>query len=325
MGKLLCRSSVSEHMILKEFPNLDWLKNQAEKGFFSRQSWNGNVLPSQGWPNVILNVSTRHTFRNDIRGPLSLFTNLSGESNIEIGKRRIKVREDFFFVTNHDQYYTLDINHSTPVETFNIHFGEHFTDQVFSSLTQDEANLMENPFNCPGERLEFHNQLYHRDEMVSRLICDIRNQPDPTACWLEEKLYSLVANLLTKEKNLLKVQSTLPALKTSTRNEILKRLLLVTDYIHEHLQEDLSLEQLAKVGCLSKFHFLRLFKVAFEKTPNQYVNELRMEKGEVLIRDTRLDIHEIALSLGYANASSFSRSFFNHLGVYPTQFRRAVV
>lgn len=312
-------------MVLKSFPDLDWLKNQADKGFANRQLWNGDTLPTTGWPNVVLNVSTKQAFRNNIRGPLTIFSNLSGASILETGGRRIRIKEDFFFVTNHDQYYTLDIRQPSPMETFNIHFGEYFADQVFSSLSLNEEKLMENPFEIPGERIEFHNKLYPRDEVIKRIMLEIRNQPSHSSFWLEEKLYVLMANLLSKEKNLLEIRSRLPSLKTSTRNEILKRLLLVTDYIHEYLEEDLSLEQLAKVGCLSKFHFLRLFKVAFDKTPHQYLNELRMRMGEKLIKNTRLEIHEIVTSLGFTNPGSFSRMFFNHAGVYPTQFRRAVV
>lgn len=312
-------------MILNQFPDLKWLKKQAEEGFSNRKSWNGNTLPAKGWPNVIINASTRKEFRNDIRGPLSLFTNLAGESTVVTDSRRVTIREDFFFVTNHDQYYTLDIDHRTTVETFNIHFGEYFTDQVLASLSLAEDGLLEDHFAIPAERVEFHNRLYHRDETVDLLIREIKNQPEIAALLLEEKLYALMANLLMKEKKLLKLQASLPASKNSTRKEILKRLLQVTDYIHEHFQQDLSLEQLADAGCLSKFHFLRLFKIAFDKTPYQYVNELRMRKGQQLIRTTSLEIHEIAAALGYNNASSFSRTFYNHAGVYPTQFRQAFV
>lgn len=321
----MARRERIECMILNEFPDLDWLKKEAEQGFINRKSWNGNVLPSKGWPNVIINASAKKAFRNNIRGPLSLFTNLHGESALEAGSRRITIKENFFFITNHDQYYTLDINKPTPVETFNIHFGEYFTDQVFSSLSQTEEGLLESLFENPQERVEFHNKLYHRDDSIQALIQAIRNQPSPGSCWLEEKLYELMANLLKKEKNMMKIQASLPALKTSTRKEILRRLILVTDYIHEHLQEDLSLEHLACVACLSKFHFLRLFKVAFNKTPYQFINELRIRKGEQLIKNTRLEIHEIASELGFNNASTFSRTFFQHAGVYPTQFRRSFV
>ena len=203
-------------MILNAFPDLKWLKKQAEEGFNNQKSWNGSTLFSKGWPNVVINVSTRKEFRNNIRGPLSLFTNLEGESTVETGTRRVTIKEDSFFVTNHDQYYTLDIDQHAPVETFNIHFGEYFTDQVLSSLSQSEGGMLENRFRIPEERVEFHNKLYHRDDAVSTLISDIKDQPSIASLLLEEKLYALMEIMLTKERNLLKVQASLPASKMST-------------------------------------------------------------------------------------------------------------
>jgi AraC family transcriptional regulator len=309
-------------MILKEFPDLTWLRTQAERRFADGRSWNGAKLAASGWPNVVLNVSATNIVRDNIRGPLSLFTNISGESIVEVAGRRTPIKEDFLFVSNYDQHYTLEIAKGQPAETFNIHFGEYFCDQVFSSLSQSTDQLLSDNFQVPYERLEFHNKLYHRDEGIQKLILEIRRGADEST-WLEEKLCALLENLLKKEKDLLKIQSRFPALKSSTREEILRRMLIVSDYIHAHLNEDLSLEQLASIGCFSKFHFLRLFKIAFNKTPYKFINEERVVMGRQMIERTRLGINEIAHSLGFTNPSSFSRMFFNQTGLYPTQLRPA--
>jgi AraC family transcriptional regulator len=309
-------------MILKEFPDLTWLRSQAERRFADGRSWSGAKLATTGWPNVILNVSADNIYRDKIRGPLSLFTNISGESIVEISRRRIPIKEDFFFLSNYDQHYTLEIEKGKRAETFNIHFGDYFCDQVFSSLSQKPDQLLNSYFQEPSERLEFHNRIYHRDEPTQKLIMEIRHGADGSA-WLEEKLYALIENLLKKEKDLIRIQSRFPALKSSTREEVLRRMLIVSDYIHTHLNEDLSLEQLANVGCFSKFHFLRLFKIAFNKTPYQFINEERVRMGRQMIERTRISINEIAHSLGFMNPSSFSRMFFNHTGLYPTQLRPA--
>jgi AraC family transcriptional regulator len=309
-------------MILREFPDLTWLRTQAEMRFAEGRSWTGAKLDGQGWPNVVLNVSSTNIVRDNIRGPLSIFTNISGESIVEVSRRRIPVKEDFFFVSNYDQHYTLEIEKGKTAETFNIHFGQYFCDQVFSSLSQNTDYLLNDYFQVPTERLEFHNKLYHRDEGIQKLILEIRHGEDGST-WLEEKLYALIEQLLMKEKHLLKIQLQLPAIKSSTREEILRRMLIVSDYIHTHLNEDLSLEQLASIGCFSKFHFLRLFKIAFNKTPYQYINEERVRMARQMIERTRAGINEIAYSLGFTNPSSFSRMFFNLTGVYPTQLRPA--
>lgn len=308
-------------MLLHEFPDLAWLKSQAEKRFADGRSWTGSKLATKGWPNVILNVSANNIVRDNIRGPLSLFTNISGESVVEISNRRVRVNEEFFFITNYDQYYTLEIDKGKPAETFNIHFGDSFCEQVFHSLIQKPELLLDNHFQSSSGRIDFHNKLYHHDATTQRLIMEIRNDKVEGATRLEEKLYGLITNLLNNEKDLVKIQSRLPALKSSTREEIMRRMLIVSDYIHAHLDEDLSLEELGNVACISKFHFLRLFKIAFNKTPYQFINEERVRKGRRMIERTRFSINEIARSLGFSNASSFSRMFFNQTGFYPTQLR----
>jgi AraC family transcriptional regulator len=308
-------------MILNEFPDLNWLRSQAETRFADGRSWTGSKLADKGWPNVILNVSATNIVRDNIRGPLSLFTNISGTSIVEISNRRVPVTEEFFFLTNHDQYYTLEIDKGKRAETFNIHFGDYFCEQTFNSLSQKPGQLLDNHFQLSSGSIEFHNKLHHCDAATQSVIMEIRNGIAEGSIWLEEKLYSLIENLLKKEKDLVRIKSRLPALKSSTREEILKRMMVVSDYIHAHLDEDLSLEELANVGCISKFHFLRLFKIAFDKTPYQFINEERVRKGRRMIQHTRFTINEIAHSLGFSNPSSFSRMFFNQTGVYPTQLR----
>jgi AraC family transcriptional regulator len=308
-------------MLLHQFPDLAWLKRQAEQNFADRQGWAGRELPHEGWPNVVLQVSAGETCRDNIRGPLSLFMNLSGESVVTTGKRRVTVPEDFFFVTNPDQYYTLEIDRRHTAKTFNIHFGDYFADQVLRAFSSPEAHLLDHPFECPHERLEFHNRLHHRSAALNRVVAEISQAFEPPSLWLEEKLAEVVCLLLSEEKKLLSLRAGLPVLKSSTRAEILRRLLQVTDYIHTHLDKDISLEQLSRIACLSKFHFLRLFKVAFQATPYQFINNERIRRAKKMMQHTRLEVQDIARTLGYENASAFSRMFFKQVGVYPTQLR----
>ena len=123
-------------MVLKEFPDLNWLKSQIDQRFANRQAWGGGTLREQGWPTVILNTTTRQVNRDNIRGPLSLFTNISGTSWVSVDRRQVSINPDFFLLTNPDQHYSLEIDQKTDsTETFNIHFGTHFAEEVMTSLS----------------------------------------------------------------------------------------------------------------------------------------------------------------------------------------------
>jgi AraC family transcriptional regulator len=307
-------------MILHQFPDLQWLKNQAEQRFQNRAGVNGRILADSGWPTVILNTVAKQTYRDNIKGPLSLFTNLSGQSNVHLEGKRTIVKEEFFFLSNPEQHYTLEINQPRATETFNIHFGEHLVDKVFESLTHSPEHLLENHFESPLKPIAFHNRLQPHDAVTKQLLLRIKHCGEDTLL-LEETLYKLLTHLLRNEKDVKEQISKMPSIKSSTREELIQRLFHAKDYIYSFYDQPLSLEELAKASCLSKFHFLRLFKIAFQKTPHQFINEVRIQKAKVLLRETTLEIHDIARQTGFNNSSSFSRMFYNNVGGYPTQFR----
>lgn len=308
-------------MILHEFPNLQWLKKQAHERFSNKRDWNGRKLETAGWPNVILNTQTRQVVRDNILGPLSIFTNVSGQSTVTANAKRVTVKEGFFFITNSRQHYTLEIDTQKPVETFNIHFGDFFAERVWSSLSQNVESLLENRYNTSLQSLEFQNRLVALNENTKSIIHQVHTHQQPNDLFLEEKLYALLQSLLADELKIKKIQQQLPSLKSSTRTEIMRRLVLATDYIYTFYDRKLSLEELAQACCLSKFHFLRLFKIAFNKTPYQFINEVRLQQARQLLIKSKLEVKEIARRTGFDSASTFSRMFYNQSGLYPSHFR----
>lgn len=109
--------------------------------------------------------------------------------------------------------------------------------------------------------------------------------------------------------------------KKSTLKEIERRLHRAVNLIHSCYAEPLSLEVLAATACLSKFHFLRLFKQAFGRSPNHYLQEVRLARTYTLLTKTRLPLTDIAEQVGLQNASSLSRLFSQHMGKAPVQIR----
>ncbi|MGY8680683.1 AraC family transcriptional regulator [Bradyrhizobium sp. UFLA05-153] len=96
----------------------------------------------------------------------------------------------------------------------------------------------------------------------------------------------------------------------------------VVDYIEEHLAEQVCLLTLAELARLSLHHFCRAFKQSFGIPAHQYQVRRRMEVAKLLLADRKTSITEIALSLGYAQTSSFSTAFRKTTGWTPTVYRR---
>jgi AraC family transcriptional regulator len=304
-------------MILHEFPDLQWLRSQAEKRFAERRSYSGEKLEHAGWPSVVLNVRTCSTYRDRIRGPLSMFSNFGGESVVEVEGKRFVVREGFFFISNNDQYYSLGVE-GKETETANIHFGEHFVENVLTSLTLHPQKLLDD---CTSDtQRNFHNAIYRKSErldQITRQIAAIQNDK----LLLEEKLVECAAEVLRINERDLDAMEKLPLVKSSTRTEILRRLVSARDIIYTCYETELSLNDLARACCMSKFHFLRLFKLAFGKTPHQFLNDVRLERAKQLLRSKGMDVYQVSSQIGIKDPASFSRLFKNQTGVYPTQYR----
>ncbi|SFH65412.1 AraC family transcriptional regulator [Bradyrhizobium sp. Gha] len=97
---------------------------------------------------------------------------------------------------------------------------------------------------------------------------------------------------------------------------------IVIEYIEEHLGEQVCLLKLAELARLSLHHFCRAFKQSFGVPAYQYQVQRRMELAKLLLADHAISITDIALSLGYAQTSSFSSAFRKTTGWTPTTFRR---
>lgn len=96
-------------------------------------------------------------------------------------------------------------------------------------------------------------------------------------------------------------------------NRIAKTIL----YIRKHLNEAIELEKLAEISCLSKDHFIRLFKKELGTTPLQYINQKKIEKAQLLLITEELAVKEIAFQLAFDDYSYFNRLFKKQPALLP--------
>src|SRR5215831_11150794 len=310
-------------MILQEFPDLGWLKSQIAQRFRQRKGYNNVPLDTAGFPSVVIHTKVKEAYRPDIEGPVSIFMNLAGSSYCQVEGRTVSIPEDYYFISNRSQHYSLTIESKQPVETFNIHFGEHFSEGVLGGLITATDSMLDNGTQQHGRAVTFHNRLYKKGDQFNRLVAamlQLNTGKEFDKLLFEELLEGLLRHLFLQHRDILTAMDKLPSLKRSVKVELFKRLSFAADYIHsnQHLQIDLS--ELASTACLSKFHFLRLFKLVYGHSPHQYIQQLRLEKAIRLLGDSSLPVGTIAELVGFENSQSFSRLFHQRMGLYPSQF-----
>jgi AraC family transcriptional regulator len=101
-----------------------------------------------------------------------------------------------------------------------------------------------------------------------------------------------------------------------------EKLRAVVEYVEEHLDAGLTLEQVAAAAHLSVYHFARQFKAATGLPRHQYVIARRVERARQLLQaETDLTLAEGATGAGFSDQSQFCHHFKRLVGVTPGQFR----
>ncbi|GAB5523582.1 MAG: hypothetical protein Roseis2KO_14540 [Roseivirga sp.] len=306
-------------MLIHEFPDIQWLKEKIRQGFSDKKAINDIPLKYRGWPTVVLNTKTKSAERRDIRGPFSLFINLSGTSRIGIEGKEYQINEQCFTLSNAGQHYDLIIDDKQTTETLNIHFGEHFYRESVKSLCESDQQLLDDPFESSGNSPLLAPRSLLRDEAMNQKLSWLLNSYKAgNTDQQEEVLFELLKGVMITNTGEARKAASLPIKSGAVRKEIADRLFLARDYIHSHFHREVSLDELSRISCLSKFHFLRLFKQAFLQSPYQYQKTLRINRTMALYKNG-VTLEEIASQIGVENASSVSRMVHKQFGHYPSQ------
>lgn len=102
---------------------------------------------------------------------------------------------------------------------------------------------------------------------------------------------------------------------------MLKKIQPVVAYAARHLEEDVSLDALAGLADLSKFHLQRIFVAAAGETPKQFTLRLRLAHAAAMLLATRDSVLDVALACGFQSHETFSRAFRRTFGIAPSAYR----
>lgn len=96
----------------------------------------------------------------------------------------------------------------------------------------------------------------------------------------------------------------------------------VRDYMCRHLDQHMSLTQLAREFHVSVTTVKESFRIVYNLPPYQYFKRLRMTAAAQELQDTDKSVLKIAGTYGYENASKFAKAFRDVMGVSPREFRK---
>lgn len=94
------------------------------------------------------------------------------------------------------------------------------------------------------------------------------------------------------------------------------------EYIRNHFDTSIQLQQLADMCSISPSHFIRLFQQSLGYTPHEYLVAYRLMQAKQMLLTNQLNIEQIAELCGFHSASHFARAFRKNNGISPSEFKQ---
>ncbi|WP_245473607.1 helix-turn-helix domain-containing protein [Bradyrhizobium zhanjiangense] len=161
------------------------------------------------------------------------------------------------------------------------------------------------------------------DPLLAEIGCaiasELQTETSTGSLLIEGLASSLAARLVQKCIGTSAGQSMAPRASGALDRRRLQRVL---DYIETNLEGDLSLDLMASIACLSRYHFARAFKQAVGQSPHRYVSARRLDRAKALLMQGDRSLVDVALALSFSDQASFTRAFRQATGRAPGQYRR---
>jgi AraC-like DNA-binding protein len=284
-------------MILTELPDLPPRPVTPRAAVFRRDFYR-----RWGRENCVVSGMSRHAEYGLFKQTLSIKCASQGSEVYLVDRRRVTVSDDTFLVLNEGRTYASSLNSATDTYSFSIFFRPGSGNEIAAGLERSLGTALEDGSVSVKASIEFDESLQHHDSKITPVLRFIQRQIASGVRdenWLEEQCQFLLERLITAhQQRESRLASELEAARWPQRAELVRRLGFAVDFMHAHLGDHVTLEDLAAAAHLSRFHFLRVFQAAHGRTPVAYLRELRTRRAVAMLRSTRLGVAEIAGKVG---------------------------
>jgi AraC family transcriptional regulator len=277
-----------------------------------------------GQENCIVLRRTAHAEFGPRVHTLSIRAAWGGMERCYLGGRAVGVDDDNFLILNHGRSYSTSIRATLPMESLAICFRPELVERACAAMLAPLERALDQGDTLSGEAPQFPENLQPHDKTISPVLRYIKAhvlQGVDDEEWYEEQLHFLLERMQIHRTRMRERMEALELTRTVTRREVFRRIGIATDLLHTSYAEPLDLNELARVACLSKYHFLRLFTLVHRVTPISYLQIKRTRVALRLLRTTRMTVSEIAAAVGFARRTTVLRQIRRWTGVGPLQIR----
>lgn len=252
---------------------------------------------------------------------LSIRLMLNGRQWYKVDGGDRLVHRDNFLVIDQGQHYRTAFSGERDLEMLMVGFRPGSAQEVARSLTLGHEQLLDEP--CRDtEGPVFAAQTYTMDPVIRALFSQLHvlvqtGVEDHASDDIEVIHDRLMERLIGLQSGVRLNMERLDLVRRATRVEIWKRLTIAREYAEAHHAHALSVADLARVACLSPHHFKRLFREVYGVPPHRFLRQVRLMHARHLLSDGDRPVHEVALAVGFKDASAFSRVYRQVMGRAP--------
>ncbi len=244
----------------------------------------------------------------------------SGSAEIVLENKRYKLREGHLYLT--PPYTAHSYSCSGDLNLYYIHIYEALKKELSLFDILDfpvELKADEMIFALVRRLVEINPMLelpaYNpKDYESSSIFVHYINQHTPALPALEMETEGILRQIVAR----------FLAHASDTKLALDERILQAILFIHSNIHKPIKIEELAECSCLTKDHFIRLFKKQMQCTPGKYINQKKVEQAQLMMLVRNISIKELAYELGFENVSYFNRLFKKIAGENPGRMQRRI-
>ena len=239
---------------------------------------------------------------------------VQGSETYILEGKKYQVRKGEYMIGNNNAFSEVLISEKTVglcVDISNSVIGE-ILDTVYENPDFHEFMLSDkfliNKYNSQNSTLG------HRLNELSKVLLD----PKANHFHTSEFFYSIGESIVVDQTVIFEQFSKLNFKKQFVNKDVFRNLLNAKAYIDDCFLDEINLDQLVQVACISKYAFIRLFKTTFGISPYQFVLQKRLVYAKSCLQQG-VSTGDVAAKTGFADTASFSKAFKNYFGLAPSK------
>lgn len=218
-------------------------------------------------------------------------------------KKSYELKDGMLLYISPGVSHSLETDPKVPVSCLTVHFS-----YVRVNMKEGQWNLTEEQHVLPLQAVQELKDYYHVEDVFKKLVetwdAKLPGYEFMSKILLQQLLIAIGQNMKKENQNF------------STSLKVEK----IIQYMHEHIQDKITLPQLSDLVQVSPTYLSRTFKEITGYSIIEFFNKIKMDKAKEMILEGNRKIKEVAGALGYRDEFYFSRIFKKTEGLSPSEF-----